>query len=297
MAFDLLTRIVEWTKGDVERRRAEIPFSEIEARAKAMPAAIDFAGALGQQGFGLIAEIKVKSPSMGMMRQDNVEEAPAVYSSHPLVRAVSVLTSQKYFGMGTQDLWRLRKKISKPILCKDFIVDEYQVAEARSVGADAILLMSHVLKDQGRIADLLAYCRELGMEALIETRNADEIKSIPSDAKVVGINSRKIDTSRYSLRYALSRLFKHDLSPVKSRFDQFDLLPRDAIKVAESGISTATINGVRNQGWNAALIGTSILLDQRGAKACLDDMQAALNQSVIKEQPAVTLRTRFASFL
>ncbi len=275
MIFDLLTRITKWTHGDVQRRKAEVSFSEMEMRAKRMSPPKDFAEALAKDGFGLIAEIKVESPSLGLMRPENVAEAPSAYEAHPLVRAVSVLTSKKFFGMGIDDLWRLRQSITKPILCKDFILEEYQIAEARSVGADAVLLMAHVLPEE-KLSRLLDYCRSLGMEALVETRNQSEIARLPKNVRVVGINSRKLDTSGLSMRYAVSRLIGRDLSPLPKRFDLIPLLPRGSVKIAESGIGVSTIASVRDQGWNAALIGASILRDKRGIKVCLDEMQGAL---------------------
>lgn len=279
MAIDLLSRIVRWTREDVCRRKVQVSFREIEEQAQKMPSPKNFAEALWQNGFGLIAEIKVKSPSLGQMRQENVEEAPRIYNTHPLVRAVSVLTSKKFFGMGTEDLHRLRTQIQKPILCKDFIVEEYQIAEARVAGADAVLLMAHVL-DKETLSRLLNYCHGIGMEALVENRNEEEINRIPVNARVVGINSRKLDSSGFSPRYAISRLIGRDCSPVRGRFELIKHLPENMVKVAESGISASSIGSVRDQGWNAALIGSSILRDPRGVKSCLDEMQSALAAAV-----------------
>ena len=133
----------------------------------------DFHAALAAS-FGLIAEIKERSPSVGPMREENVREAAAAYAGSPLVRAVSVLTNQRYFGMGIERLAAIRQQVPHPVLRKDFFVDEYQVREARAFGADAILLMANVL-DESRLRGFYDLARELGMEALFEVHTEDEI--------------------------------------------------------------------------------------------------------------------------
>src|SRR5438094_10398041 len=110
-----------------------------------MPKPLSFCHVLASGGFGIIAEIKKKSPSMGKMKPANVAQAPEVYKESAVVKAVSILTDSAYFGMAIEDLDRLKRQIGKPVLRKDFIFDEYQVFEARAAGADAILLMASVL--------------------------------------------------------------------------------------------------------------------------------------------------------
>ena len=127
---------------------------------------------------------------VGPMRPENVSAAPIAYEDSPIVAAISVLTNHMHFGMSIERLTSIRKSGTKPVLRKDFIVEEYQVREARAFGADAILLMANVL-DRARMAGFYDLARELGMEALFEVHTEEEISALPRDARVVGINSRK----------------------------------------------------------------------------------------------------------
>jgi indole-3-glycerol phosphate synthase len=182
--------------------------------------------------------------------------------------------------MGMDRLGALRRVISKPILRKDFIVDEYQVFEARAYGADAVLLMANVL-ESNQLQALWDVCKGLGMEALFETHAAEQIRALPSDARVCGVNSRKMDSTTLpfvgSVRYLASRITKTDLSPqLAKKFQLIHDLPAGSIKVAESGVSESTIAWVRDLGWDAALIGTALLRHPEGIRAALDRLDAAL---------------------
>ena len=144
--------------------------------------------------FGLIAEIKERSPSVGPMRAENVTDAPDAYDESPIVAALSVLTNAHHFGMDIERLAAIRSRVTKPVLRKDFMIDEYQVREARAFGADAILLMANVL-DAPRLAGFHDLARELGMEVLFEVHTEEEIALLPTDARIVGINSRKFKST------------------------------------------------------------------------------------------------------
>jgi len=140
-----------------------------------------FRAALGQ-GFGIIAEVKRRSPSAGEMRQQNFDRAPAAYAKSPIVRAVSVLTNSTHFGMRITALRRIRKLVPQPILRKDFLFTEYQIYEARAFGADAVLLMANVLgRDQMRRLFILA--RELGMDVLLKSTPKPKSRVFPKEPK------------------------------------------------------------------------------------------------------------------
>ena len=121
----------------------------------------------------MIAEIKRRSPSVGPMREENVDAAAATYAASSHVRAVSILTNRTHFGMGVEDLARLRAALPQPVLRKDFFIDDYQILEARAHGADAILLMANVL-DATQLRDFHQLALELGMEALFEIHTLDD---------------------------------------------------------------------------------------------------------------------------
>src|SRR5215471_18411653 len=155
----------------LERKRAEISdakgFRDVGTLRRMIgdaPPLRSFSGALSN-GFGLIAEIKRRSPSGGEMRRENVVQAPAAYAKSPVVKCVSVLTNSTDFGMEIADLSKMKQQIPKPILRKDFIIEEYQVFEARAFGADALLLMVNVL-ERDNLERLFNLCRELGMDVL-----------------------------------------------------------------------------------------------------------------------------------
>jgi indole-3-glycerol phosphate synthase len=188
----ILDTILEDVRREVAEAKQKAPLSKLQARLSDAPPARDFVAALSSS-FGLIAEIKERSPSVGPMRAENVRDAAAAYAASPIVRAVSVLTNQTHFGMDIHQLGEIRKQVPHPVLRKDFFVDEYQVFEARAFGADAILLMANVL-DAPTMQRLHQLALELGMEVLFEIHTLDEIATLPCKARVVGINSRKFQT-------------------------------------------------------------------------------------------------------
>src|SRR6478672_6580708 len=143
MAF--LQEIVARKKEELASAKSLRDLDRIKAMAREAPPVRPFADALRKQ-FGLIAEIKRKSPSGGEMRAANVEAAASAYARSHVVKAISVLTNAIDFGMSIEDLQRVREITGKPVLRKDFIFDEYQVYEARAFGADALLLMVNVLE-------------------------------------------------------------------------------------------------------------------------------------------------------
>ena len=266
----ILDTILEDVRREVAEAKKTTPLSEIQARLADAPPARDFVAALSSD-FGLIAEIKERSPSVGPMRIENVGAAVDAYAASPIVRAVSVLTNQTHFGMDIHRLGEIRKQVPQPVLRKDFFVEEYQVYEARAFGADAILLMANVL-DAATMRHLHQVALELGMEALFEIHTTEEIASLPAGVRVVGINSRKFKTQ--SGFVAAGQSSATDFSLDLGVFDLVNLLPPSAIRVAESGISPHNLSAVASN-FQAALVGTSLLRDERGIHACLRDFEMA----------------------
>lgn len=226
-------------------------------------------GAALSRGFCLIAEIKERSPSVGPMRPENVADAMMAYEESEAVGAFSVLTNAYHFGMSIERLTAVRSAVSKPVLRKDFMIEEYQVREARAFGADAILLMANVL-DAARLKGFHDLAQELGMQALFEVHTEEEIGMLPADAVIVGINSRKFksDAGFVGKSGASSKDFSLDFSA----FELAEKLPAGAIKVAESGLSPERIPAVREH-FQAGLVGTSLLRDERGVRACLREFE------------------------
>jgi len=268
----ILDEILDDVARELATAKLARPPSDLRARIADAPPVRSLAAALGG-GFGMIAEIKECSPSVGPMRPENVSAALDVYLEQPLVRAISVLTNETHFGMSIQRLASTRTRSSKPLLRKDFLIDEYQVREARAFGADAVLLMANVL-DSARLAGFYDLARELGMEVLFEVHVLEEIDQLPSGAKIVGINSRKFQTD--SGFVGQSGHSEKDFSLDYSAFELASKLPARCLKIAESGLTPTNIQDV-SQIFDAALVGTSLLRDPRGPAATILEFEEAIS--------------------
>jgi len=227
------------------------------------------------KGFGLIAEIKTCSPSVGAMRSENVAEAPHAYEESPSVRALSILTNNRHFGGSMESLQKIRGLVSKPVLRKDFMVSEYQIREARAFGADAILLMASVL-DAPRLKGFHELALELGMEALFEVHDEEELAALPKRALIVGINSRRFKAPVESSGFVgAAGSSEKDFSIRLDTFELVDRLPQGVIRIAESGLDASNIAGVRER-FHAALVGTSLLRDPQGIRSALAAFESSL---------------------
>lgn len=267
-----LDEILEDVRVELAATKSKRPLAEIRRMTSDAPPPASLSAALVED-FGLIAEVKERSPSVGPMRPENVTRALGAYQNSPIVRAVSVLTNHHHFGMTIERLTAARSALSKPILRKDFMLEEYQVREARAFGADAILLMANVL-DAPRLQGFYDLARELGMDALFEVHTEEEIATLPSDARIVGINSRKFKTDQGFL--GSQGASKTDFSLDYSAFELAEKLPAGALKVAESGLSPKNISETSRR-FAAALVGTSLLRDERGIEDCLKEFEEALH--------------------
>lgn len=267
----ILDEILVDVASEISAAKAARPLSDIRARLADAPPVRPLDVALSS-GFGLIAEIKERSPSVGPMREKNVVSALPAYLECPLVKAISVLTNSTHFGMDILRMAEVRANSPKPVLRKDFLLEEYQVREARAFGADAILLMANVL-DAARLAGFYNLAQELGMEALFEVHEVHEIALLPPGAKIVGVNSRKFKAEGGFVGKAGSS--EKDFSLDFGAFELASQLPTGSIKVAESGLSPTNIKDVR-KAFHAALVGTSLLRDPRGPSDCLKEFQDAL---------------------
>ncbi len=206
------------------------------------------------------------------MRKENVEGAPAAYAKSSVVKCVSVLTNSTDFGMNLEELSKMKEQIPKPILRKDFIFEEYQVYEARAFGADALLLMVNVL-ERDHMRRLFDLSQELGMDVLFEAHTKEEIEAIPEGARLYGINSRKFKASSQTFANSTKG---PDLSVEFDTFSLINHLPKHAIKIAESGVAPAQLAGVMSLGYDAVLVGTSLLKAASGVESILNDFAQAV---------------------
>jgi indole-3-glycerol phosphate synthase len=274
-----LEEILLDVRAELDAAKAKRPLAEIRRMVLDAPTIRLLTAALSEN-FCLIGEIKERSPSVGPMRPENVAEAAVAYERSSVVAATSVLTNRIHFGMSIERLEAIRQATSKPVLRKDFIVEEYQVREARAFGADAILLMANVL-DPPRLRGFYDLAREIGMEALFEVHSEEEISALPPDARVVGINSRKFKARDGFVGKLGSS--ETDFSLDYSAFELVEKLPAGALRVAESGLSPQHTIQVRKR-FNSALVGTSLLRDSRGIHACLEEFEEIILSSGADQQ-------------
>jgi indole-3-glycerol phosphate synthase len=241
-------------------------------------------------GCAIIAEIKERSPSQGAMRHQNVQEAPREYRKSPFVKAVSVLTNRSNFGAknGVKTIQDIRNRVSKPILRKDFILEEYQVYQARAYGADAILLMANILEKE-EVKELSSLACDLGMDVLFETHRSQELDELPETANIIGINCRNFDSNGLQPNsFKVAKFLRQWLGIQKdnsvnvSRFEYLNDISNHALKVAESGVTANNCAEVFSMGFDAILVGTSLLMDKRGVAAALYDFEMAIKGSKIK---------------
>ncbi len=241
---DILREIIAHKRAELERARA--PLAELRAAALDAPLARDFAAALCGDDVRVIAEIKRASPSEGAIREQDFDPA-AIASGYEIAgaAALSVLTDGRYFGGHLDHLRAARAAVEIPVLRKDFVIDERQVIEARAAGADAVLLIVAVL-DGGRLAELLALARELGMAALVEAHDETEVEAaLAADARVIGVNNRDL------------RSFAVDLATTERLAA---MVPADRVLVAESGVHTrADVERLAAAGADAVLVGTTLM--------------------------------------
>lgn len=240
----VLARIVRETKDDLKARKAAVTLSAMEARARRTPKTGTFAAAVRGPGVRVIAELKSRSPSAGPLRDPYDPGAFAKEYARAGAAAISVLTEPHYFGGDLSHL-AMAGKAGLPVLRKDFIVDPYQVFEARANGADAVLLIVRILTD-AELRELLGIVEFMAFDALVEAHDAAELeRALAAGARIVGVNCRDLDT----------------LTVDKSVFDRLiPSIPKDRTIVAESGIKTAAdVQRLRGLGANAILVGESLL--------------------------------------
>lgn len=241
----ILDEILEETRRRLAAAKRRRPIERLEREAAAAPAPRDFAAALRRRPIACIAEFKRRSPSAGWIHEHAEPAAVARAYERAGAAALSVLTEERFFAGHLEDLRRAREAASLPVLRKDFTLDPYQVVEARAAGADAVLLVVAVLRDD-ELAGLIAEARRWGLESLVEAHDAREVaRAVLAGARVVGINHR--DLHRFTVDMDLA---------VRLR----DQVPSDRLVVAESGIRTsADVTRMRQAGIDAILVGENLM--------------------------------------
>ncbi len=242
----ILDTIAEATKKRVDASKKNIPFEAMKQKAFALPKGdLCFEKALRSKDTAFICEVKKASPSKGLIAEefDPVQIAKSYEVAG--AAAISVLTEPEFF-MGNNDyLTQVNQNVTIPVLRKDFTIDEYQLYEAKVIGADAVLLICALL-DTETIKAYLAVCDDLGLSAIVEAHNEKEVLSaLNAGAKIIGVNNRDLQT------------FEVDLNTSIRLREQ---IPDNVLFVAESGIQTAQdIQALKGAGVDAVLIGETLM--------------------------------------
>jgi indole-3-glycerol phosphate synthase len=242
---DILARIVTAERDVLERSRRARPLTELKSAPAYHAARRSLVASLRQRRPGVIAECKRRSPSKGVLREPYDPVAIARGYEAAGAAGLSVLTNEEFFGGSLADLTAVRGATSIPILRKDFVIDGYQIEEARAAGADVVLLIAAVLSP-AELRDLSAVSREVGLETLIEIHDEDELESaVDAAPDLVGINNRDL------------RTFTTDLATTERLRPR---LPGEAIVVAESGLRDGRdLARLMSGGVDAFLVGEAFM--------------------------------------
>ena len=245
--MDILEEIVAHKRIDVERFKAELSEQEIHRRVEAILdfGVVSMSKALTDSDSGIIAEFKRRSPSKGWIKEDGrADIIPLSYQQNG-ASALSILADEKFFG-GSDEFIRTARHsgVKIPVLYKNFVIDEYQLFQARLCGASAVLLIAACLS-RSSCRDLIAKAHDLGLEVLLEMHSDPELEYAELEPDMCGINNRNLGSF---------------VTDVQNSFRLAELLPKDAVKVSESGISNPdTVKALRQAGFRGFLIGENFM--------------------------------------
>lgn len=258
--MNILDQIIAHKRNEIAERKERFPVPALEQSAYFSTPTYSMREYIRRSDrSGIIAEFKRRSPSKGLINGNaTVEETTRGYVAAG-ASALSILTDQQFFGGSNDDLSLARKANASPILRKDFTVDEYQIIEAKSIGADAILLIAAVL-DPLTSKNMAALAHSLGMEVLLEVHNEEELlMNLECGADLIGVNNRNLKN------FVVSIEVSKQLAP---------MIPNNVVKVSESGISSPeAIVGLREYGYEGFLIGENFMKTERPGIAAAEFMK------------------------
>ena len=259
----VLDEIIEHKRSEVARSREETPLEQLQARVAELDRPRNlFAAVVDERDRAstrVIAEIKRRSPSAGEIRSDFDPVAIAREYEEAGASALSCLTDERYFGGHLDYIQQIRDAVALPVLRKDFIVDEYQVWEARAAGADAVLLISEIVSE-GTLLDLMILAKDLGMTTLVEIHEVDSLLRVQrhigfphSGYSLLGINNRNLKTMETDLAHT---------------FRMLDMIDDTRVLVSESGIKTGDdLHKLRRHGINIVLVGEHLMREPSPGEA------------------------------
>ena len=242
--MNILDKIIAQKKIEVEEKKKLIPVSELEtfpffkSECNSLVTRL-----LDPESTGIIAEFKRKSPSKGIINAD-VQIAHVVTAYDQYAAGISILTDEVFFGGSIDDLLYTKELVNVPILRKDFIIDEYQIIEAKAIGASVILLIAACLSP-ARVQALALFAKQTGLEVLLEIHDEEELQHICEEIDIVGVNNRDLKTFTVDINRSIELAEK---------------IPHGKIKISESGITNAdTIIRLKQYGFSGFLIGENFM--------------------------------------
>ena len=253
--MNILDKIVLDKRKEVDLKKSIIPVAQLEASILFNRPTVSLANTLRNSNTGIIAEHKRRSPSKSVINQNNCVSDVAVGYEKAGACGMSVLTDGKYFGGSLDDLLLARASVQMPLLRKEFIIDQYQILEAKAHGADVILLIAAILSGK-EIKTLSELAKQLQLDVLLEVHNEEELqKSIMPSLDMLGVNNRNLKTFEVSL----------ETSKTLSK-----LIPDDFVKVSESGISSVeAIQELQPYGYQGFLIGENFMKTDNPGESAL----------------------------
>lgn len=257
--MSILQKIVEDKKREVALKKSLVSFKQLSSYNLFDKEIISLSGSIENSNSGIIAEHKRRSPSKSTINHTlSVAEVAKGYENAG-VSGISILTDQKYFGGSLEDLVLARASVSLPILRKEFIIDEYQIVEAKAHGADAILLIASILTTS-EIKSLSQFAQAIELEVLLEVHNLEELqRSLMPSLNIIGVNNRNLAT------------FDVDLS---TSIMMSEYIPQEFLKISESGItSPQNILELQKYGYQGFLIGENFMKTDNPGKSAEDFIQ------------------------
>lgn len=256
---DILSEIIANKRFEVDLQKQAISIGQLREGIEGIPPSRSMKRALASSDSGIIAEFKRRSPSKGWIKQEACPEEIVPSYVEAGASALSILTDEKFFGGNLKDIRTARPLVNIPILRKDFIIDEYQLYQAKIVGADAVLLIAAAL-EQEKCLELAEKAHKLGLEVLLEIHSAEELPYINKDIDMIGINNRNLGTF---------------FTDVENSFRLAGQLPKDAVLVSESGISDPeVVKRLRAAGFKGFLIGETFMKTPQPGERLKNFLQA-----------------------
>ena len=251
--MSILNQIIETKKTEIELNKKNNSFSDLE-RLKGFSRPVNsLSRSLQICKFGIISEFKRKSPSKSIINKNsNVNDVVKGYENAG-ASGISILTDEQYFGGSSTDLIIARENTKLPVLRKEFIIDEYQIIEAKGLGADAILLIASCLKKES-IKSLSQFAKSLGLEVLIEIHNLNELnKCLIDSIDIIGVNNRNLKTFEVN---------------IQTSKDLVEFIPKEFVKISESGLtSKKEIIELIDYGFEGFLMGENFMKEKNPGKA------------------------------